>query len=110
MFKTMLTSALVAAGVLGLSACDVRKTQEGNVSVPKYEVEKKAEGNVTLPKYDVKGPDVQVGSKDATVKVPDVDVKTEQKTVRVPDVDVKTGGEKRAEETRQMGAAGSSKQ
>ena len=105
MLKTLLTTALVSAAAVGLSACDVKKTQEGNVSAPKFEVQKKAEGDVTLPKYDVKGPDVQVGTKDATVKVPDVDVKTEQKTVKVPDVDVKTGGEKRAEEsTRQMGA------
>jgi len=111
MLKTMITTALVSAAAVGLSACDVRKTQEGNVSVPKYEVEKKAEGDVTLPKYDVKGPDVQVGSKQTTVNVPDVDVRAEKKTITVPDVDVKTGGEKRAEEsTRQMGAAGSGKQ
>lgn len=107
MIKTLLTSALVAAGALGLSACDVKKTQEGNVSVPKYEVEKKASGDVTLPKYDVTGPDVKVGSKEATVKVPDVDVKTEQKTITVPDVDVKTGQEKNRE-AQSMGAAGTS--
>lgn len=106
MLKTMLTSALVAVGVLGLSACDVKKTQEGNVSVPKYEVEKKAEGDITPPKFDVTGPDVKVGTKEATVKVPDVDVKTEQKTVTVPDVDVKTGQEKNRE-AQSMGAAGS---
>jgi len=109
MMKTMLASALVAAGVLGLTACDVKKTQEGNVSLPKYEVEKKAEGDVTPPKFDVTGPDVKVGSKETTVKVPDVDVKTEKKTITVPDVDVKTGQEKNRE-AQSMGAAGSSKQ
>ena len=105
MLKTMLTSALVAAGVLGLSACDVRKTQEGNVSLPKYEVEKKAEGDVTPPKFDVTGPDVKVGSKETTVNVPDVDVKAEKKTITVPDVDVKTGQEKNRE-AQSMGASG----
>ena len=48
MFKTTLTAALIAAGVLGLSACDVKKTQEGNITVPKYEVQKKAEGFYVL--------------------------------------------------------------
>lgn len=105
MLKTMLTSALVAAGVLGLAACDVKKTQEGNVSLPKYEVEKKAEGDVTPPKFDVTGPDVKVGTKETTVNVPNVDVKAEKKTITVPDVDVKTGQEKNRE-AQSMGGSG----
>lgn len=110
MFKTTLTAALVAAGVLGLSACDVKKTQEGNVTVPKYQVEKKASGDVTLPKYDVTTPDVQVGSKEATVKVPNVDVHTEKKTIEVPTVSVKSAKEKEAEQAnKQMGATGTTK-
>jgi hypothetical protein len=71
---------------LGLSACDVKKTQEGNVTVPKYEVEKKASGDVTLPKYDVTTPDVKVGSTEKTITVPKVE--TEKKTVEVPTVTV----------------------
>jgi uncharacterized lipoprotein len=107
MFKTTLATVLVAASVLGLSACDVKKTQEGNVTVPKYEVEKKQSGDVTLPKYDVTTPDVKVGSKEATVKVPNVDVHTEKKTIEVPTVDVKTAKEKEAEQAnKQMGATG----
>lgn len=90
MIKTTLTAALVSIGALGLTACDVNKTQEGNVSVPKYDVEKTQQGNVTLPKYDVTPPDVKVGSAQATVKVPDVDVdvKSEEKKVTVPTVKV----------------------
>jgi uncharacterized lipoprotein len=96
MLKTTLATAIVAAGVLGLSGCDVKKTQEGHVSVPKYDVQKKASGDVTLPKYDVTTPDVQVGS--------------EKKTIEVPTVGVKTAKEKEQEQAaRQMGAASAAK-
>jgi len=105
MFKTTLAAALVSVGVLGLAGCDVKKTQEGNVTVPKYEVEKKQSGDVTLPKYDVTTPDVKVGSKDATVTVPKVE--TEKKTIEVPTVDVKTAREKEQEQAaKQMGSTG----
>ena len=96
MNKTIAIVAVAAATALGLSACDVRKTQEGKVDAPKYEVTKKQDGDVQLPKYDVTAPDVKVGSKEATVKVPTV--KTEEKKVEVPTVDVKTGKEKAAEQ------------
>ena len=96
MFKTTLIAAVVSAGVLGLTGCDVKKTQEGNVTVPKYEVEKTKEGSVTLPKYDVTTPDVKVGSKETTVTVPTV--KTEEKTIEVPTISVTTGKEKAAAE------------
>ena len=85
MLKTLLTT-LAAVSALGLAACDVKKTQEGNVTVPKYEVEKTKEGNVTLPKYDVTGPTVSVGSTTATVTVPTV--QTEQRKIEVPTVTV----------------------
>lgn len=72
-----LISGLVGASFFGLMAgCDVEKTQEGNVTVPKYEVEKKQSGDVTLPKYDVTTPGVDVGTKKAEVTVPTVDVKS----------------------------------
>jgi hypothetical protein len=80
--------ALLAAG---LTACDVKKTQEGEA--PKVKVE-----GGQLPKYDVKGPDVSVDKKETTVTVPEVKVEKKEKTLTVPDVNVKTGGEKRAEE------------
>lgn len=96
MFKTTITAAAVAVAAMGLAACDVQKTADGNVQAPKYEVTKKQEGKVDLPKYDVKGPDVKVEKKETTVAVPKVT--TEEKKVEVPTVDVKTGKEKRAEE------------
>ena len=95
MIKTTTIAALAAVAALGLSACDVKKTQEGSVNLPKYDVKKTEEGNVTPPKYDVTGPDVKVGSKETTVNVPTV--KTEEKKVDVPTVDVTTAKEKEAQ-------------
>jgi hypothetical protein len=71
---------------LSLTACDVDKTKEGSVSLPKYEVEKTAEGKVELPKYDVKTPDVTVRKEEKTIEVPTV--KKEERTVEVPNVDI----------------------
>ena len=92
MHKTILAAAIVSFGVLGLTACDVKKTQEGNVDVPKYEVEKTKSGEVTVPKYEVTTPDVKVGSAEKSITVPTV--KTEERTINVPTVDVTTGKEK----------------
>ena len=80
--KRELTRAVLVLGVLALGACDVDKTQEGEM--PEVDVK---EGQ--LPKYDVDAPDVDVKTREETVDVPDVDVHTEKKTVTVPDVDVK---------------------
>lgn len=82
-------SALLA---LGLAACDVEKTKEGNVSLPKYEVEKTKEGSVKLPEYDVKTPEVTVKKEEKTIEVPTV--KKEERTVQVPNVDVTPAKEK----------------
>lgn len=92
----LILASLFAVATVGLVGCDVEKTQEGNVNVPKYEVTKKQEGDVTLPKYDVTAPSVDVKTKEAEVSVPKV--VTEKETIKVPDVDVKTGQEKKAEE------------
>jgi hypothetical protein len=92
MFKTTLAIGLISLGALGLTGCDVKKTQEGNVTVPKYEVEKKQAGDVTLPKYDVTTPDVKVGSTEKTITVPTV--KTEEKKIEVPTVTVTPAKEK----------------
>ena len=94
MFRTTLAIAVVSLGAIGLTACDVKKTQEGNVTVPKYEVEKTQQGDVTLPKYDVTAPSVNVTTKDATVTVPTI--KAEEKTIEIPKVEVTTGQEKAA--------------
>jgi hypothetical protein len=94
MLKSAIAIAMISLGTLGLSGCDVKKTQEGNVTVPKYEVEKKQSGDVTLPKYDVTTPDVKVGSTEKTVTVPTV--KTEEKTIEVPKVTVTPADEKAA--------------
>lgn len=78
--------------VMGLTACDVEKTKEGNVSLPKYEVNKTKEGSAKLPEYDVKTPDVTVKKEEKTVEVPTV--KKEERTVTVPNVDVTPAKEK----------------
>ena len=89
-----LTAAAAVAGSFGLAACDVKKTQEGNVQVPKYEVNQTQKGDVTVPKYDVTAPSVDVKKKEVEVTVPKVT--TEKETVTVPSVDVKTGSERAA--------------
>jgi hypothetical protein len=86
MLKKSIAIIAVSAVGLGLAACDVKKTQEGSVTVPKYEVEKTQQGNVTVPKYDVTTPDVKVSKQEKTVDVPVV--RKEEKTVEVPKVDV----------------------
>ena len=94
MFRTTLAIAIVSIGALGLTACDVKKTQEDNITVPKYEVEKTQEGSVTLPKYDVTAPSVDVTTTEKTITVPTIQAK--EKTIEVPKVDVTTGQEKAA--------------
>lgn len=86
---TVVTSVLFA---MGLTACDVEKTKEGNVSLPKYEVNKTQEGSAKLPEYDVKTPEVTVKKEEKTVEVPTV--KKEERTVTVPNVDVTPAKEK----------------
>lgn len=86
MNKAILKSAALAVAfgsVLTLSACNVEKTQEGELP----DVDVNAEGG-QLPAYDVETADVDVNTRPAEVTVPDVDVNTETKTVPVPDVDV----------------------
>jgi hypothetical protein len=92
LMKAIASIAVAIATVVTLAACDVKKTAEGNVTVPKYEVEKKQAGDVTLPKYDVTTPDVKVTKEEKTVTVPTV--KTEEKVIEVPKVDVTPAKEK----------------
>ena len=60
---------------LGVAACDVDQTEEGDL--PEVEVEG---GN--LPEYDVDVADVKVGTDTAQVVVPDVDVDMPDDTTR----------------------------
>lgn len=59
--------AFALASTFALAACDVDKTQEGEM--PDVEVQ-----GGQLPQYDVDAPDVEVDTKDVTVPVPDVDI------------------------------------
>lgn len=86
MLKKSFLIGMVALAGAGLSACDVDKTQEGNVTMPKYEVEKTQEGSVTPPKYEVTPPEVTVTQKERTVEVPTIQM--EKKTVEVPSIDI----------------------
>lgn len=98
MNKAILKTAALAVAlgsVLSLSACNVEKTQEGELP----EVDVSAESG-QLPEYEVETADVDVTTKQATVEVPDVDVdvSTKETTVPVPDVDVKMPEENDAAE------------
>jgi hypothetical protein len=89
MRKTVIVLAgLVSAASIALVGCDVRKTQEGNVDVPKYDVSKTKDGDVTLPKYDVTAPQVDVTTTQKDVKVPDINVDTKEATITVPKVEI----------------------
>ncbi|MCC2632405.1 MAG: hypothetical protein K0S48_291 [Ramlibacter sp.] len=87
-------AGIVSAASIALVGCDVQKTQEGNVEVPKFEVSKTKEGDVTLPKYDVDAPKVDVTTEQKTVDVPKVGVYTEKETLTVPKVDITPAGQK----------------
>lgn len=89
MRKTVFVLAgLVSAASLTLVGCDVRKTQDGNVDVPKYEVSKTKDGDVTLPKYDVTAPKVDVTTEKKDITVPKLEVHKDAATVTVPKVDI----------------------
>ena len=72
--KKSFALALITVSFLGLTACDVKKTADGNVTLPKYEVEKTQSGDVTLPKYDVKTPDISVTTEKKVIEVPKVEI------------------------------------
>jgi hypothetical protein len=98
MNKAILKSAALFAAlgsVLSLSACNVEKTEEGEL--PEVDVNAKSG---QLPAYEVETAEVDVGTKQAKVNVPDVDVdvSSNEATVPVPDVDVKMPEENDAAE------------
>ena len=82
--KAIASIAIAIGTIMTLAACDVKKTADGNITVPKYE--KTKEGDVTLPKYDVTAPEVKVTKEEKTVTVPTV--KAEEKVIEVPKVSV----------------------
>lgn len=66
---------------LGLTGCDVDVNDPG----------KMPDVSVTpgrAPDVDVRGPDVDVTTKESTATVPDIDVDTKEVPVTVPEVDV----------------------
>jgi hypothetical protein len=65
--KRILIASLFTPLAIGLAACDVDQTKEGEM--PEVEVK---EGQ--LPEYDVETADVDVGTKETTVEVPDVKI------------------------------------
>jgi len=81
-------AGLAAAASIALVGCDVQKTQEGHVQMPKYEVSKTQEGDVKLPKYDVDAPKVDVTTTQKDITVPKVEVQKEEKTVTLPKVEI----------------------
>jgi hypothetical protein len=92
MRNNLLIAVLVSAGALGLAGCDVKKTQEGSITAPKYEVSKTKEGDITLPKYKVETPDVKVSTVEKQITVPKVT--TEKETIAVPKVEITPAGNK----------------
>ena len=73
MRQTAIVLAGLAAASLALVGCDVQKTQEGNI---------------TVPKYDVDAPKVDVTTTQKDITVPKVDVTAEKETVTLPKVEV----------------------
>jgi hypothetical protein len=88
-WKSLVLGTALAAGMIGMVGCDVKKTQEGEM--PDVDVE-----GGQLPKYDVDAPDVDVHMEKKDIKVPDVDVDvhTEKREIKVPDVDVHPADDK----------------
>lgn len=91
MLNQYVVAGLVTIGTMGLSACDVDKTREGNITMPEYEVKKTQEGDVTVPKFDVNAPEVNVIPKEKVIEVPTIQM--EKKTVEVPTIDIEPARE-----------------
>lgn len=94
--KKLMTLLAAPALAMGLAACDVEQTQEGQL--PDVDVQ-----GGSMPKYDVDAPDVDVNSKPAEVTVPDIDINTEKQQVQVPDIDVTMPNDNDADGAREEG-------
>lgn len=82
--------AMVPLAALSLTGCDVDVKDPGEA--PDVQVDPGR-----APDVDVRGPDVDVGTKETEMEVPDIDVQTEKKKVTVPDIDVDLPDENEAE-------------
>lgn len=80
---------------LGLAACDVDQTDEGEMP----DVDVQVEGG-DMPGYEVETADIEVKENEETIEVPEVDVRTEEKEITVPDVDVEMPDEGEGEQPR----------
>ena len=65
----MFATILVGISCLGVAACNVDQTQEGELP----DVDVNASGG-QMPEFDVDGPEVNVGTENRTVEVPTIDV------------------------------------
>ncbi len=65
--KKLIAATILATTTLGLAACDVDQTEEGEM--PEVSVEG---GN--MPEFDVETADVDIGTEETTVEVPTLDV------------------------------------
>lgn len=67
--RKILIATILPAAALGLAACDVEQTEEGDMP----EVDMQVDGG-ELPEFDVDTADVEIGTEEATIEVPTVDV------------------------------------
>ncbi|WP_421134014.1 hypothetical protein [Alteromonas sp. A079] len=89
MMKTKLTA--IAALLLTVSACDVNKTESGDL--PDVDVDVSADAG-ELPEYEVNWADIDVGTTTEMVSVPKVVIVTEEEEVEVPFIDINMPGDK----------------
>jgi len=68
--RNPITLTALGLATLGLAACDVQQTEEGEVPDVDISVD---EGN--LPEYEVDAPEIKAGTTEMTVEVPVVGVK-----------------------------------
>lgn len=97
--KTIPTTIAAIMMAMTMSACEVEKTQEGELpevsaeggQMPDYEVTQTQEGELPdvdvsggeMPEYDVETPDVEVGTEQREVSVPTVDIQMPDDEQRV---------------------------
>ncbi|MEM7701758.1 MAG: hypothetical protein AAF251_07455 [Pseudomonadota bacterium] len=84
--RTRLSITALALTTVGLAACDVQQTKEGEM--PDVDVSVDA-GN--LPEYEVDAPELKIGTTETEVEVPDVEVTTKTETIDVPVIGIESG-------------------
>ena len=75
--RKLVTSAACGIAIMGLAACDVEQTEEGEM--PEVSVEG---GN--LPEYNVDVPEVVVGTEERTIDVPIIGVEEADASEEAP--------------------------